>query len=95
MRLLTQEKTGALVFRTFNSHNLPAYAILSHTWHQDDSQEVRFRDVQESGHSATKPGFAKIVFCAQQAEEDGLRNFWIDTCCINKSSDAELSESIN
>jgi hypothetical protein len=94
MRLLMREKTGALVFLTFDVHDLPAYAILSHTWHQDDSQEVSFHDVQ-TGQGTTKPGFAKIQFCAQQAAKDGLRYFWIDTCCINKSSDAELSKSIN
>ncbi|KAK6591463.1 vegetative incompatibility protein het-e-1, partial [Botrytis cinerea] len=27
--------------------------------------------------------------------KDGLLYFWIDTCCINKSNDAELSRSIN
>jgi hypothetical protein len=95
MRLLMRDEAGALVFRTFDSNDLPAYAILSHTWHVDDSQEVSFRDVQESGQGAAKPGFAKIQFCAQQAAKDGLRYFWIDTCCINKSSDAELSKSIN
>lgn len=95
MRLLMRDEAGTLVFRTFDSHDLPAYAILSHTWHVDDSQEVSFRDVQESGQGAAKPGFAKIRFCAQQAAKDGLSYFWIDTCCINKSSDAELSESIN
>ena len=31
----------------------------------------------------------------QQAVRDGLEYIWIDTCCINKASSAELSESIN
>jgi hypothetical protein len=45
MYLLTHDETGTLVFRTFDSIDLPAYAILSHTWHVDDSQEVDLDDV--------------------------------------------------
>lgn len=42
-----------------------------------------------------KDGFRKIEFCAKQALEDGLEFIWVDTCCIDKSSSAELSEAIN
>ncbi|KAK3990675.1 hypothetical protein QBC44DRAFT_358106 [Cladorrhinum sp. PSN332] len=31
----------------------------------------------------------------KQAEKDGLLYAWIDTCCIDKASSAELSEAIN
>jgi hypothetical protein len=68
------------------------YAILSHTWGKDD-EEVNFADVtQGSGH--TKVGYEKLRFCGKQAEKDGLRYFWVDTCCIDKSSSAELSQAI-
>jgi hypothetical protein len=40
-------------------------------------------------------GFAKIAVCCQRALEDGFQYCWIDTCCIDKSSSAELSEAIN
>ncbi|KAF2753318.1 hypothetical protein EJ05DRAFT_426574, partial [Pseudovirgaria hyperparasitica] len=33
--------------------------------------------------------------CAAQARADGLEWVWIDTCCIDKSSSAELAEAIN
>jgi hypothetical protein len=33
--------------------------------------------------------------CGEQAAKDGLSYFWIDTCCIDKSSSADLSEAIN
>jgi Cdc6-like AAA superfamily ATPase len=69
----------------------PPYAILSHTW---GGQEVTFDDLQ-SHKGKDKAGFKKIQFCAQQAERDGLHYFWVDTCCIDKSSSAELSEAIN
>ncbi|KAK0844059.1 hypothetical protein LTR02_009661 [Friedmanniomyces endolithicus] len=42
-----------------------------------------------------RPGFTKIVdFCAI-AKEGGESWAWIDTCCIDKRSSSELSESIN
>jgi hypothetical protein len=37
----------------------------------------------------------KSRFCGEQARRDGLQYFWIDTCCIDKSSSAELQEAIN
>lgn len=40
-------------------------------------------------------GYRKIRFCAEQAWRDGLSHSWVDTCCIDKSSSAELSEAIN
>lgn len=69
------------------------YAILSHRWgHTKD--EVTFEDIRE-GRGREKAGYGKIEFCAEQASKDGLRYIWIDTCCINKSSDPEISEAIN
>jgi hypothetical protein len=94
MRLLTRDKDGKLVLRTFDSDDLPLYAILSHTWHEDNSKEVTFQDV-EAGTAEDKDGYDKIQFCETQAATDKLHHFWIDTCCINKNSDSELSESIN
>jgi hypothetical protein len=40
-------------------------------------------------------GFAKIHGCCAQAASDGWKYAWIDSCCIDKSSSAELSEAIN
>jgi len=75
--------------------NIPDYAILSHTWGQTED-EVSFRDVDErpSGWQF-KPGYNKIQLACKQAIEDGLSWIWIDTCCIDKSSSAELFEAIN
>lgn len=68
------------------------YAILSHTW-GDDEQEVTF-DELEKRTGASKVGYAKLLFCANQALKDGLEYCWVDTCCINKASHSELSEAI-
>lgn len=94
MRLLRYDR-GELSLTTYEGDNAPPYAILSHTWGAD-SDEVTFRDVEEGSEQwKSKAGHAKILFCATQAAKDDLRHFWVDTCCINKDSDAELSESLN
>ncbi|ROV87718.1 hypothetical protein VSDG_09744 [Cytospora chrysosperma] len=67
MRLLHAQ---TLEFEDFASlETTPKYAILSHTW---GNEEVTYEDMR-----------------------DGLEHFWVDTCCIDKSSSAELSEAIN
>jgi len=77
----------------FVSGKIPEYAILSHTWGAD-TEEVTYRDLI-NGTGKNKVGYEKIRFCGEQARRDGLHNIWVDTCCINKSSDRELSEAIN
>ncbi|KAG0704135.1 heterokaryon incompatibility protein-domain-containing protein [Suillus ampliporus] len=42
-----------------------------------------------------KKGFIKLRGACDQASKDGLEYIWIDTCCIDKTSSAELSEAIN
>lgn len=71
--------------------NIPRYAILSHTWGQD---EVTFQDMQTP--TATKKlGYAKIKHSCERALQNSLGYVWVDTCCIDKTSSAELSEAIN
>lgn len=78
-----------------NLSTCPKYAILSHTWLPAD-QEILFKHVE----SRTCPdkcfeGIKKVLGCCRQAKKDGFDWVWIDTCCIDKSSSAELSEAIN
>jgi hypothetical protein len=73
--------------------DIPRYAILSHTW-GSDNEEVTFQDLGY-GSGRGKIGFDKLEFCAARAEQDGLRYFWVDTCCIDKSNNAELSKAVN
>ncbi|KAL5584582.1 hypothetical protein FOVSG1_013971 [Fusarium oxysporum f. sp. vasinfectum] len=75
--------------------NIPEYAILSHTWGHT-SEEVLFQEMlTNSSDVKLKKGYKKIELCAKQAQKDGLDYCWVDTCCIDKSSSAELSEAIN
>ncbi|EPE32720.1 hypothetical protein GLAREA_07854 [Glarea lozoyensis ATCC 20868] len=76
-----------------NIERCPKYAILSHTWGSD---EVLFQDITgERSKFENKAGFSKIKYSCQTAALDGYDYIWIDTCCIDKSSSAELSEAIN
>ncbi|TGJ85451.1 hypothetical protein E0Z10_g3331 [Xylaria hypoxylon] len=72
----------------------PKYAILSHTWLEE---EVLFHHVENLERAALEKlkGFAKVKDSCTQAQTDGYDYIWIDTCCIDKSSSAELSEAIN
>ncbi|KUJ14849.1 HET-domain-containing protein, partial [Mollisia scopiformis] len=89
MRLLN---VGTKQLKDFmGDDNIPEYAILSHTWGED---EVTFDGLLDL-FVKSKLGYTKIDYCCQQALEDGLEWVWIDTCCIDKSSSAELSEAIN
>jgi len=88
MRLLN---TSTLKLHTFVGEAVPGYAILSHRW---DNEEVTFHQLQD-GTGQKLPGYSKIRNCCSQAKLDGWQYVWIDSCCIDKTSSAELSESIN
>lgn len=42
-----------------------------------------------------RKGYRKISATCKQALEDDVSHAWVDTCCIDKTSSAELTESIN
>lgn len=69
----------------------PDYVILSHTWGKD---EVAFEEMDQP-QVKDKLGYRKVAECCVQARKDGYDWAWIDTCCIDKRSSAELSEAIN
>jgi hypothetical protein len=94
MRLLERNSAGQLSrTKDLIGDDIPKYAILSHTWGVD-TEEVTFKDMID-GTGGAKSGYKKIWFCGEQARRDGLQYFWVDTCCIDKSSSAELQEAIN
>jgi hypothetical protein len=93
MRLLRCTDTGEFSLTQFHDEAIPPYAILSHTWGAE-TEEVSYEDFT-NGTGKDKPGYEKIRFCGKQIALDNLEYFWIDTCCIRKTSDAELTEAIN
>ncbi|OTA69980.1 HET-domain-containing protein, partial [Hypoxylon sp. EC38] len=95
--------TETLMLKEFVEGRIPEYAILSHRWGDD---EVSFHEFPNGPHNSQRGGYNKIrEFCAQVSpsklpvSEDspwkGFEYVWVDTCCIDKRSSAELSESIN
>jgi hypothetical protein len=92
MRLLQVQDGSNFSLVDFSDSSVPPYAILSHTW-GPNGEEVTYQDLF-SGAAKEKTGYRKLTFCREQAAKDGLHHFWIDTCCIDKASSAELSEAI-
>jgi len=101
-----------------DADHAPPFAILSHTW---DDDEVTFQDFEAMAKAATSSkaffwqmlpwpfsqtqtaapasqmkGYTKIAeTCRRAGEVSELQYAWVDTCCIDKTSSAELSEAIN
>jgi hypothetical protein len=95
MRLLKIEENGDFSLVEYVGDDVPQYAILSHRW-EADREEVTLKDLVENLPSIKqKKGYGKIQSCAKQAASDGWQFFWVDTCCIDKTSSSELSEAIN
>ncbi|KAK5662527.1 hypothetical protein OQA88_8439 [Cercophora sp. LCS_1] len=88
MRLI---HTTTYRFREFNDRDAPPYAILSHTW---GDEEVTFQDMARGLLTRTSGGKKTAQTC-RLASEMGIEYAWVDTCCIDKSSSAELTETIN
>ncbi|KAK1717917.1 heterokaryon incompatibility protein-domain-containing protein [Colletotrichum lupini] len=86
--------TDSLALEEVSEPSSIKYAILSHTWEDPEVTFQDFHDIERSG-VRHKPGFQKIEKTCELARRRGLRYAWVDTCCIDKSSSAELSEAIN
>ncbi|KAI1265851.1 HET-domain-containing protein [Xylariaceae sp. FL1019] len=70
-----------------------SYAILSHTW---EDEEISFQLYRDSRSLAMGlKGYTKVAKTLELARSWDLAHAWIDTCCIDKTSSAELSEAIN
>jgi hypothetical protein len=82
--------THTLELEAFLSR-IPDYAILSHRW--EGTEELSFGNVtSELQHLK---GYQKVVIFCEEATRHGFQYAWVDTCCIDKKSSAELGEAIN
>lgn len=76
------------------------YAILSHTWGAT-GEEVTYQDIEsglksgDNSHYTSKAGYVKLERFRAEAEQNGIKWIWADTCCIDKTNNVELSEAIN
>ncbi|KAL4077804.1 heterokaryon incompatibility protein-domain-containing protein [Scleroderma citrinum] len=90
----------AKVLGEFYDDEIPEYAILSHRW---GGQEVNYEEMfglanmekDEQDKVRQRGGYQKILSSCEQAQTNGYKWMWVDTCCIEKRSSAELSEAIN
>ncbi|CAN9246499.1 unnamed protein product [Alternaria alternata] len=96
MRLLN---TRSLEFScVYVPNRVPDYVILSHRW---GSEEVTYADIiqaplsEPTSVTRNKSGFLKVQGACALALQNGYEWIWIDSCCIDKSSSAELQETIN
>jgi len=90
MRLIDSR---TLEFKDFWGY-VPKYAILSHCW--TTGCEVSFQEMNgDRSLLKERSGYKKIIDCCAKAVSEDILYVWIDTCCIDKSSSAELSEAIN
>ncbi|KAK5692034.1 hypothetical protein LTR97_011207 [Elasticomyces elasticus] len=76
----------------FAQPDKPEYVILSHRWGAD---EVSYKEYVKGRYETTQAGYRKIAECCDFARRWDWDYVWIDTCCIDKRSSAELSEAIN
>jgi Heterokaryon incompatibility protein (HET) len=88
MRLI---RTTDLTVHDFAGDNVPKYAILSHRWEED---EISLQELRKK-RNMSKNGWKKVQSFCHFAERQGWEFVWIDTCCIDRTSSAELSEAIN
>ncbi len=88
MRLINAD---TLKFEIFFPPKIPSYAILSHTW---GKEEVTLQEY-EAKSAKHKAGYRKITSLAKLARTLRHNYIWVDTCCIDKTDSAELTESIN
>ncbi|KAF4976302.1 hypothetical protein FZEAL_7018 [Fusarium zealandicum] len=91
MRLLN---VHTLKLEFFAGYEVPRYAILSHLW---GKCEVTFNDICTVSHddALELQRYSKLHESCSTARSLKLDYIWIDTCCIDKGSSAELSEAIN
>ncbi|KAL6161718.1 hypothetical protein ACJQWK_08470 [Exserohilum turcicum] len=92
MRLLHFDTLGKLILTDFRGKLIPPYTILSHRW---GDSEILIEDVLNRNYKEKEEGHRKLRFCAEQAAQDGLQYFWIDTCCIDRWDNNERSKAIN
>ena len=68
------------------------YVILSHRW-DEIAGEPTSQDI--SGGKRCVAGFKKLAQFCKTSSKLGHKLAWVDTCCIDKTNAAELSEAIH
>ncbi|KAI0143098.1 heterokaryon incompatibility protein-domain-containing protein [Xylariaceae sp. FL1272] len=94
MRLINTK--SYIITEFMGAGQAPPYAILSHCWNHDpDDGEITYLAFTKGVNDPDGLGWQKIKRFCSIARKAGFTWGWIDTCCIDKRSSAELSEAIN
>ncbi|KAI0742496.1 heterokaryon incompatibility protein-domain-containing protein [Daedaleopsis nitida] len=99
MWLLRTDRAELQFFVSPETVPAPGFAIFSHVW---DDEEQSFQRTEAlrvqcstTGENPRDLASEKIRKACELAEQHGYKWLWLDTCCIDKTSSAELSEAIN
>ena len=98
MRLIDAQRFldgAADFFVETDERDYAPYAIVSHRWGDEELSYDDAKHIRKREDLKLRKGYAKIRNACKQALEDNLFFVWCDTCCIDKSSSAELQEAIN
>ncbi|KAM0239529.1 hypothetical protein ACHAP5_008252 [Fusarium lateritium] len=93
MRLINVETFELESFIGEKGRPTPPYAILSHVWTTEEVSFQQMIGIQPLMEESL--GYRKIVDFCSKVKNEGFEYAWVDTCCIDKTSSAELSEAIN
>ena len=98
MEMQVERRTKVFDFRDDEAIE---YAILSHRWigntevNYDEMTDLAKMEKGDRDEIRERAGYKKILATCLQAKKDGYEWAWVDTCCIDKRSSADLSEAIN
>lgn len=90
MRLLNIK---TMLVESFSNQNILDYAILSHRWGLEEVSFEQFQNGAIGLHNTE--GYKKVRKCCEIASSVGFEYIWIDTCCIDKTNLAELTETLD
>ncbi|KIM59807.1 hypothetical protein SCLCIDRAFT_1217428, partial [Scleroderma citrinum Foug A] len=81
----------------FGNDEATEYAILSHRWvgkevGYDEMIELAKMDGKARDEIRQRDGYQKIIQSCEQTQKEGYEWLWVDTCCIDKRSSAELHD---
>jgi hypothetical protein len=90
MRLLNIK---TLQLRSFTDADKPRYAIISHRWYREELTKQELESCKKESSLSYKKIKALCRFVSRWS--NNLEWIWIDTCYIDSTNNAELTEAIN
>lgn len=92
MRLLNKT---TFQIESFLDDEAPPYIILSHRWSGAETSMLEFAAQRHLSKDQWSAGTSKVLTFCEHILPYEVQYAWVDTCCIDKSSSAELQEAIN